>query len=105
MGTSHSEEDVFSRNVLGELKGAIKAMDLAVANGYKEITIFYDYEGIGKWATGAWKAKKDLTKHYKDIYNQRSKYVKINFKKVKGHSGDAMNDEADRLSKIGSGVL
>ena len=33
------------------------------------------------------------------------KYMKINFRKVKSHSNDKCNDEADRLAKIGSGIF
>ena len=103
-GSSFPGEDVSSRNVLGELKGAMKAMDLALANNLSEITICYDYKGVELWATGGWKASKDLTKYYRNTMQNRMKHVKVNFVKIEAHSGDKWNDEADRLAKMGAGV-
>ncbi|MGU8577956.1 ribonuclease H1 domain-containing protein [Clostridium perfringens] len=105
LGTTHPHEETSLRNVLGEVKGAIKATDIALANGYKEITIVYDYVGIEKWAKGTWNAKNEVTKFYKKIMKNRMKYMKINFRKVKSHSNAKWNDEADRLAKIGSGTF
>lgn len=92
------------RNVAGELEGSMKAMRYAVEAGAKELDIFYDYEGIEKWCTGAWKTNKDGTKAYKAFYEQISHKVKVNFHKVKGHSGDRYNDEADVLAKAALGI-
>ena len=92
------------RNVAGELEGSMKAMRYAVEAGAKELDIFYDYEGIEKWCTGAWKTNKDGTKAYKAFYEKISQKVKVNFHKVKGHSGDRYNDEADVLAKAALGI-
>lgn len=43
-------------NVLGELMGAIKATELAVANNYEEIFIAHDYLGVSAWVTGGGKS-------------------------------------------------
>jgi len=87
------------RNVAGELKGAEKAMAFAVENGAKSLTIYHDYEGIAKWCTGEWQAKKEGTIAYKRYYDDVKKDVDIYFVKVKGHSGDKYNDLADELAK------
>ena len=92
------------RNVAGGLEGSMKAMRYAVEAGAKELDIFYDYEGIEKWCTGAWKTNKDGTKAYKAFYEKISQKVKVNFHKVKGHSGDRYNDEADILAKAALGI-
>ena len=92
------------RNVAGELEGSMKAMRYAVEAGAKELDIYYDYEGIEKWCTGAWKTNKDGTKAYKAFYQEISKKIKVNFHKVKGHSGDRYNDEADILAKGALGI-
>ena len=92
------------RNVAGELEGSMKAMRYAVEAGAKELDIFYDCEGIEKWCTGAWKTNKDGTKAYKAFYEKISQKVKVNFHKVKGHSGDRYNDEADVLAKAALGI-
>lgn len=92
------------RNVAGEIKGAEIAMDFTVKKKAQSLTIYHDYEGIEKWCTGAWKAKKAGTQMYKKYYDDVSKKIKIHFVKVKAHSGDKYNEEADRLAKKALGL-
>lgn len=92
------------RNVAGEIKGSEAAMRYAVENGYKKVIIYHDYEGIAKWCQGLWKTNKEGTKSYKKVYDELSKYVEVEFVKVKGHSGDKYNDMADELAKKAAGV-
>lgn len=87
------------RNVAGEIKGAEAAMEYAYNNNMKKLTIYHDYEGIAKWPLRLWKANKEGTKAYQIFYDKISESVDITFVKVKGHSGDKYNDEADRLAK------
>ncbi len=87
------------RNVAGEIKGSEKAIQYCLDNEIKSVTIFHDYEGIAKWCTGAWQAKKDGTRKYKEFYEAAREKVEIKFVKVKGHSGDKYNDMADQLAK------
>ncbi len=87
------------RNVAGEIMGAAQAMKSARGAGINSITICHDYEGIAKWCTGEWKAKKKWTKKYKAFYDEISKDVDVTFRKVTAHSGDIYNDRADRLAK------
>ncbi len=92
------------RNVAGEIEGAKLAMQYCLDNNIEEIDIYYDYEGIEKWCTGAWKTNKEGTISYKQFYNDASKKLRVNFIKVKGHSGDKYNDMADRLAKDAVGI-
>lgn len=92
------------RNVAGEIEGAKLAMQYCLDNHIEEIDIYYDYEGIEKWCTGAWKTNKPGTIAYKQFYSDIIKNVKVNFIKVKGHSGDKYNDMADRLAKDAVGI-
>ncbi|MGN0107039.1 MAG: viroplasmin family protein [Hominilimicola sp.] len=92
------------RNVAGEIEGAKLAMQYCLDNSIEEIDIYYDYEGIEKWCTGAWKTNKTGTVAYRQFYNYAIKKLKINFIKVKGHSGDKYNDMADRLAKDAVGI-
>lgn len=92
------------RNVAGEIEGAKLAMQYCLDNNIEEIDIYYDYEGIEKWCSGAWKTNKSGTIAYKQFYNEAIKNVKVNFIKVKGHSGDKYNDMADRLAKDAVGI-
>jgi len=93
------------RNVAGEIMGAAQAMKTAKEMGFTEITIYHDYEGIAKWCTGEWKAKKTWTKKYKAFYDEISTGLKIEFKKVAGHSGDQFNNLADKLAKEAVGNI
>lgn len=92
------------RNVAGEIEGAKRAMRFCLENKIKSVDIVYDYEGIEKWCTGAWQAKKEGTKAYKKFYNEIKKDVHVNFVKVKGHSGNKYNDLADSLAKSALGI-
>ena len=86
------------RNVMGEITAAMAAVEEAYNRGYEKITIFHDYEGISKWATGEWKANKKYTKEYADYMKAMMSYINIEFVKVKGHSGDKWNDYVDMLA-------
>ena len=70
----------------------------------KKLAIHYDYEGIQKWCTGEWAAKKEGTQAYQRIYEEMKQYVQIKFVKVKGHSNDKYNDYADMLAKSALGI-
>lgn len=92
------------RNVAGEIQGAMRAMRFCVENGVRVLDIYYDYEGIEKWCTGAWKANKAGTIAYKKYYDEIKQSLSVTFHKVKGHSGDKYNDMADRLAKDALGI-
>ena len=46
------------------------AVQWAIKNGYHNLELRYDYEGIEKWAQGEWKAKKytysEICKFYEE---------------------------------------
>lgn len=87
------------RNVAGEIKASEIAMKEAINRGLRKLTIYHDYEGIAKWCTGEWKTNKDGTIAYKAFYESIKDKLKVEFVKVKGHSGDKYNDLADELAK------
>lgn len=92
------------RNVAGEIKGSIAAMEYCLENGIKNLHIFYDYAGIEKWCNGEWKTNKCGTMDYKRFYDSICDKLSITFHKVKGHSGDKYNDMADKLAKKAAGI-
>lgn len=92
-------EHMKSRNVAGEIEGVKEAILWAVDNGYKEIIIHYDYEGIEKWATKEWKRNLPLTREYSEFYDEKSKVIAIKFVHTKAHSGIVYNERADELAK------
>ncbi len=91
-------------NVAGEIKGAEFVMKYCVSEGINEIDLYFDYNGIEKWCTGEWKANKEGTAAYRDFYLSIKDKLKVNFKKVKGHSGDKLNERVDRLAKQALGI-
>ena len=83
-------------NVAGELEAAKFVMWYAVD---KEITLFYDYQGIEAWAVGDWQANLPYTQDYVKFYNKVKSVVKVNFIKVKAHTGVELNEVVDKLAK------
>ncbi|CAB1246546.1 viroplasmin family protein [Clostridium sp. MT-14] len=106
LGAFRISDMIESRNVFGEIRGALKAVELALANDFTSVVIAYDYKGIECWATGEWKANKILTKDYRDFMQKYMKRIEIKFKKIKAHSGeDKYNDLADSLAKKAVEIL
>ena len=95
------EDDVaaLQRNVAGEVMGAKTAIDYCLENGIEDIEIYHDYEGVGKWADGLWKANNPLTQGYKQFIADARRVMSIRFVKVKAHAGNKYNEMADKLAK------
>lgn len=98
-GNGNEPESLAIRNVAGEMLGAMYASQWALVNGYEFIELRYDYEGIEKWATGAWKANNVLTQKYAAFMQRKESQIHISFQKVKAHSGDYYNEQVDKLAK------
>lgn len=96
---------VSMRNVAGEIRGAQFIMQYCIDNNIKSVDLYYDYEGIEKWCTGAWKANKYGTQLYNQFYRKICDKLTVNFIKVRGHSGDTYNDLADSLAKEALGII
>ena len=79
--------------------GAKTAIDYCLENGIDDIEIYHDYEGVGKWADGLWKANNPLTQGYKQFIADARRIMSIRFIKVKAHAGNKYNEMADKLAK------
>lgn len=94
------------RQVGGELLASIKALLYAKNNNISKITIVHDYEGVQSHATGAWARREKSSIYYyntvQKILNEGN--IKVNFKKVDGHSGNLFNEMADEFAKTAAGV-
>lgn len=90
--------------VNGEIAAAEFAINEAIKAGAKSLEIRYDYEGVGKWATGKWKRNKSYTREYAEYVKNASEKLSITFVHVKGHSGDEWNDTADYLARKACGL-
>ena len=100
-GYGNDPENAKQRNVTGEMLGAMNAVLCAIASGYEEINIYYDYQGIECWVTRAWKAKNSLTQAYRDSMNKWQDKIRIKFHKVEAHTGVQYNEIADKMAKRG----
>lgn len=93
-----------SKNVAGELLGAQTAMEYCLDNNIHNLRLFYDYEGIAKWALGDWKAEKLGPREYKQFYNSIKDKLNVEFYKVPAHFGIYYNERADELAKQALGL-
>jgi ribonuclease H-related protein len=85
------------RNVAGEILGILKAIQWCQSQGITEITIYYDYQGLESWATGAWRTKLPFTQAY--VHAVKESGISIHWVKVRAHSGNLENEIVDRLAK------
>ena len=92
------------RNVTYEIIGAMKAMQFCLDNNIKALDLYYDYAGIEAWATGNWKANKELTKKYANFCEDLKDKLNVNFIKVQAHTGVELNERADKLAKAALGL-
>ncbi|MBM6841676.1 viroplasmin family protein [[Clostridium] spiroforme] len=103
-GKGNREDYAAMRNVSGEILGCLAAINYAISHHYQQIAIYYDYEGVEKWATGQWQANKELTRQYRDTIARLRHDINICFIKVLAHSGDTYNEMADALAKKAVGL-
>ena len=90
------------RNVAGEIYGAIRAIQLGIANGDKEVVIGYDYKGIECWITKSWTPKSSYSKRYVSYVESLKDKISIKFVYTKAHNGHKFNEIADKLAKLGT---
>lgn len=100
-GSGCDPEALKQRNVSGEMIASMLSVQYALKNGFNSLNIYYDYSGIECWVTGAWKAKNELTRSYRDWMNDKRKRIDIRFFKVEAHSNVKYNEQADKLAKRG----
>ncbi len=100
-GNGDNPQSLKHRNVTGEMLGAMYAVRTAMMNGYLEVEICFDYEGIEKWVTGSWRSKTELTAKYAESMREWSRGIRIYFTKVTAHSNVKYNELADATAKRG----
>ncbi|MBU3196159.1 ribonuclease H1 domain-containing protein [Clostridium algidicarnis] len=105
-GSGIEDSEKCSRQIAGELKAALKGTEYALKEGYKNIIIFHDYEGISHHATGYWERKEKSSQAYYNFMNYAMKEngLEIIFVKVDSHTLDLYNELADELAKSAAGV-
>ena len=93
-------------NVAGELFSLIGALEFAIEKNWKEVNIVFDYVGVVLYTNNAWSSKDDFIFKVKQKIRfliAKSK-IKINWYKVYSHTNVRLNEEADFLAKVGSGI-
>lgn len=100
----NNAEEMPIRNVAGEINASKYVIDKALCNESIKVVIFYDYEGIERWATEAWAANTTPTIAYQQYCKEMSNLIKIEFCKVHGHTGIPLNDKVDVLAKSALGI-
>lgn len=85
------------RNVAGEIIAIRKAIAWCQLNGFNEVTIHYDYQGLASWVTGRWKVKTPFTQDYAHYVQNAG--IRIHWTKVKAHSGELGNEIVDKLAR------
>lgn len=103
-GSGAEEDYVAMRNVAGEILGSEQAVLWALEHGYQEVTVYYDYEGVERWADGSWRANKPGTQRYKAFIAEKREKIAISFHKVAAHTGVEYNELADQLAKEALGI-
>ena len=104
LGKGNIPEYSSMRNVSGEILGCMNAIQYAIDHHYPSICIYYDYEGIEKWATGLWKANKEQTQNYVKTINDMKKKIDLFaelFLPEDGEGGFSLSSLAD-ISNLGS---
>ena len=88
------------RNVEGEVAAAQAALQYILKNKlYTSVTVYHDYEGVGKWADHHWKTNKQYTTDYALFIDEARKQINITFVHINGHTGDLGNEFVDKLAK------
>ncbi len=100
-GNGDNVQSLRHRNVTGEMLGAMYAVKTAMLSGFTAVELCYDYEGIEKWVTGAWRSKTELTQKYAAAMREWRKSIGISFRKVAAHTNVYYNELADRTAKTG----
>lgn len=103
-GKADKAEAATARNVAGELLATMTAVKYAAEHSYKKLTVYHDYEGIEKWYNGKWKAQSFVAVAYIEFVRKYRSFVSVSFVKVEAHTGNTLNEEADRLAKSALGI-
>lgn len=91
-------------NVAGEILACCYGIEEAIKLGYKQAIIHVDYVGLIQWYEGSWKTKNNLSKTYISMLREYSKFIDINFIKVKAHDNNKWNEYVDALAKKAIGI-
>jgi ribonuclease HI len=97
----------YAANV-AELYAAKTAIKIAWSQGVTRLTIYHDWNGVAFFADPAnIRPRHDgcpVFSQYADFVKSKRRNMRIRFVAVKAHSGDRLNDYADKMAKAGAVV-
>lgn len=95
--TTYIESDT-ATSQKAELIAVMLATDRAIAEGVKQLTIYYDCVAVVDILRGACKSQsqQDFFSYYFDYMRDRMQKIEIVFEKVKSHSGNAHHNYIDK---------
>ena len=98
-----SDENNKMFQIMGELKGALKAVEYCISKNAKKIYLVHDYAGVEYFATGLWNSESKAIQEYYEKMQDYMYMTDIQFVKVKSHVSDKTevniyNDRADELA-------
>lgn len=88
-------------NISGELGALVFSLHLLKKMEIKTANIVYDYEGVYKWLSGDFKCRSEEAKTYSSFSKKfiDDNDMKLYFYKCKAHSGNKLNNSADKAAK------
>lgn len=85
------------RQIGGEIYAVVQAVRWCARAGVTDCTLYHDYEGLARWATGEWKARTPLTRRYVAFLQKAP--VHITWVKVPAHQGLHWNEVANQIAQ------
>lgn len=95
------DEYIVHHNISGEIFAVLMLFEyLLNETDCDEVTIVYDQQNIGLWATGAYKARTKLSQQYVQYLNVYvNPKMKVHWVNVKSHVGIEGNELVDTIAK------
>lgn len=87
-------------NVSGNIVATLYGVELAVALGYRCLNIVSDYQGVGCWYSGEWKAKMPIAKNYISTMKAIEHNNSVSFKFLRHKGTSLANTMASRALKF-----
>lgn len=95
------DEYIIHHNISGEIFAVLMLFEyLLTETDCTEVTVVYDQQNIGLWATGVYKARTKLSQlyvSYLQLYVNPK--IKVNWVNVHSHTGIDGNELVDRIAK------
>lgn len=94
-------------NVSGEMMALLNGLVIAQGKEWNTINIIFDYLGLYKFVEYKWSTNgKEQSLYNQKVNEIRDKFkLKLNWYKVKSHTKNRLNDIADKLAKVGAGMV